>query len=612
MSTVPATKSVKFISLPWYASALLIVLPILVFAMFSRGAWLPDEPREYDIAINMLHDGNFAVPHMAGDEFLEKPPLLYWVGASVMKLTNDSILAARAQNVLWSGIVILAIGALAGRMAGAGNDTPQRRGAVSLIAALAAGTMMLLLQIEIRLSTDAPVLAATALAWLALWSAVHAEQPRDRMRWYLVLACAFAIAFFGKNIFGWVTPSVGMGAWIIWERRWRALRQPQLYIALAALIAVLAIWAVFVLQQPQGADALKVIVWDNTFGRFQSTASSSGYEFGHRNHPLKYLPSLPMFALPWTFCVIAALRWAWKELKVGGPAVSAIRFSICSFIPGILLLTVSATSRDTYYGPSVLALCPLLGVWAQQRSADRIERLWITINTFSARIAGAFLAIVALMLALLQARSPGLWHIAAGLLVVIMCWYGWKTMHLTSSTAAAAVHVPVWLAGLVALEIIAFPAIDQSQNLTRFALHAAADIQGTDTHLFCADETTRSVLDSAANVRPVNVCGDDIVRELLVHNPKQMFLAQNGLTRLSSHSQAVLQYLHATTFMQQSSKVMPAQRLEALGLRPVVEWSIPGGRSYGLYATPTAATVKDPSVISGVTPLDTDDRQNAE
>jgi 4-amino-4-deoxy-L-arabinose transferase-like glycosyltransferase len=598
--------------MPWYGCALLILIPILAFAMFSRGAWLPDEPREYDIAMNMLQDGNFAVPHMAGEAFLEKPPLLYWVAASFMKLTNDSILAARAQNILWSSIVILAVGALAGRMAEAADCDMRMQSAVSLIAALAAGTMMLLLQIEIRLSTDAPVLAATALAWLAMWSAVHAEQPRDRMRWYLILACAFAAAFFGKNIFGWVTPFVGMGAWIIWERRWRVLRQPQLYIALAVLVAVLGLWALFVLRQPQGADALKVIVWDNTFGRFQATASSSGYEFGHRNHPLKYLSSLPMFMLPWTFCVIAALRWAWTELKANGPGVSAIRFSICSFIPGIVLLTMSATSRDTYYGPSILALCPLLGVWAQQRSADRIERLWIRINTFSARLAGAFLVCAALMLAILQAQPPGLWHIVAGVVMAIACWCGWKAMRLTNATTAAAAHVPVWLCGLIALEIIAFPAIDQAQDLTPFAMHAAADIQGSEVYLFCADETTRSVLDSTAGARPKNVCGEDLVRGLLAVDSKQMFLAQSGLTRQSAQSRALLQSLHATALLRGSSKVMPAERLEALGLRPVVEWSIPGGRSYGLYAMPSVPLATNPPVVSGIAPLDTDDRQKAE
>lgn len=589
MSTALSTPSWKPTTVPWSVCALLILLPLWSFALFGRGAWMPDEPREYDIAVNMLHDGNLAVPHLAGEAFLEKPPLLYWVGASVMTLVNESILSARAQNLLWSSIVILAIGALAGRMASAsGCDRPRARDAISLVAALAAGTMMLPLRIQIWFSTDAPLLAATALAWLAAWSAIHAEDSGDRMRWYLVFAGALGVAFFTKNVFGWVTPVLGLWAWIVLEKRWRVLLQPELYVALSALLAALALWAMFVLRQPQGAEALRAIVWDNTLGRFHSTASTSGYQFGHRNHPLRYLTLLPVFVLPWTFCIIAALRWAYLQLRSGGANAGAIRFAVCAFVPGVLLLAVSATARDVYYGPSVLAMCPLLGMWAQQRNADRMERICMAINTFSTRFAGVLLIAASLVLAVLQGQSPGAWRIAVGLLIAVVCWSGWKAMQMTHPTATAVAHLPVWLVGLLAVEIVAFPAIEQTENLTPFATHAAADIRGSDTYFFCADETTRAVLDSAANVRLKNVCGDDQVRELLASNPKRMFLAQNAVTRLSSHSQAVLEYLHATTFVRAGSKVMPAQALEALGLRPRIEWSTSGGRSYGLYALPPA------------------------
>jgi hypothetical protein len=75
----------------WPAVALALLIPIWIIGLFGRGIWSPDEPREYDIAYNMLRSGDLVVPQLAGAPFVEKPPLAYWVQSASMGLFGPSI-----------------------------------------------------------------------------------------------------------------------------------------------------------------------------------------------------------------------------------------------------------------------------------------------------------------------------------------------------------------------------------------------------------------------------------------------------------------------------------------------------------------------------------------
>jgi 4-amino-4-deoxy-L-arabinose transferase-like glycosyltransferase len=569
----------------WPTLILLLLSPIWCLAIFARGAWTPDEPREYDITVNMLHDGDYAIPHLAGEPFLEKPPLLYWAGTTLMRVTGVSITAARAQNLVWCLIVCLSVGALVGSML---PETYSRRErtVASLASALCAGTMVLPFQVAIWYATDAPLLAATALAWLSAWSVAHTAGLRERLEWYLVFAAALTMAFFAKNLFGWVTPGAGLIAWLLWDRRWRILKERDLYVALLIVAALVALWIWNVAQRDAGAHDLIVLLRDNTLGRFTSDTSASGYEFGHRSHPLKFLALLPVFALPWTCCVVAALRWSWRELRQRSAHTSAIRFCLCAFAAGVVTLMLSATARDTYFAPSMLALCPLVGLWAVHAQALTADRGLLRIHRVLLLTASAVLVAVGLLIAYSEPSAWTLQRIVIALVALGVCGVGWWMTRSYFEGMPAFVHVPTWLAALLLVEVLAFPVLDASQNLPALADDIRADIGATPTVMYCADETTRAMLDATANLRLTNVCGDTQVQALLGRNPDQRFLVQTGVVRLSSRAETMLNFLKIASRVHQRDRHAPSVALESLGLRPQVEWSTPGGRSYGLYSQP--------------------------
>ena len=70
-ASIAASEQPVSASTRWPLVILLLFLPVWTIGLFHRGIWMPDEPREYDIAINMIGDHDFVVPHLAGDPFLE-------------------------------------------------------------------------------------------------------------------------------------------------------------------------------------------------------------------------------------------------------------------------------------------------------------------------------------------------------------------------------------------------------------------------------------------------------------------------------------------------------------------------------------------------------------
>ncbi len=137
----------------WILLILLALAPMWLIGTLDRGAWTPDEPREADIAWRMSVQSNWALPHLANQPFLEKPPLSYWMSAESMRLFGPSIAAARAPNLLYAAVTALAMGALGFAMDGV---------VAAIVAALVASTAITAFRVTMWLAPDACLLAGCA------------------------------------------------------------------------------------------------------------------------------------------------------------------------------------------------------------------------------------------------------------------------------------------------------------------------------------------------------------------------------------------------------------------------------------------------------------------
>jgi 4-amino-4-deoxy-L-arabinose transferase-like glycosyltransferase len=58
----------------------------LLTGLIGHDPWKPDEAYSFGLVYHILQSGDWLVPTLAGDDFLEKPPLFYWTAAILAKL----------------------------------------------------------------------------------------------------------------------------------------------------------------------------------------------------------------------------------------------------------------------------------------------------------------------------------------------------------------------------------------------------------------------------------------------------------------------------------------------------------------------------------------------
>jgi 4-amino-4-deoxy-L-arabinose transferase-like glycosyltransferase len=489
--------------LPARSLGVLIVLalaPLWLSGMFGRGLWTPDEPREADIAWRMSQQSDHTVPQLAGTPFLEKPPLSYWMSAAAISLFGDSAAGARTPNLLYAVITALAVGALALAM--------QTDAASALLAALVAASALTAFRVSTWLAPDACLLAGSALALLGAWRGYRAPAGPRKAAGYTLMHLGAAIGFMAKSAPGWLVPALALITLIVWERRWSELRRWELYAGLALQGLIIGPWVLGVARTEHGADALRALFWNNVVGRFTQVAAPAALDYttGHRNTAGKYLFELPLYLLPWTFAVAAALCRAWTRVREAGDSATAWRFALASSLPFLALLSVAATARDIYAAPALLGLAVLTGLWAgdAQRSPTRLDHLAVT----STRIlAGALGGVLVAALAVLFASGAGAPFaclaaaLAAAISTLTALMLAAQCQHRGDLQRSLAWTYTGYAAALCFTALAALPVVDRWQDLPGLARRIHADCARQTLALLDPDETTIAMLDHGFDVR---------------------------------------------------------------------------------------------------------------
>ena len=482
---------------------MLIVLalaPLWLSGMFGRGLWTPDEPREADIAWRMSQQSDHTLPQLAGTPFLEKPPLSYWMSGAAISLFGDSAAGARAPNLLYAVITALAVGALALAM--------QTDAVSALLAALVAASALTAFRVSAWLAPDACLLAGSALALLGAWRGYSAPAGARKAAGYTLMHLGAAIGFMAKSAPGWVVPALALITLIVWERRWSELRRWELYAGLALQGLIIGPWVLAVARTEHGADALRALFWNNVVGRFTRVAAPAALDYttGHHNTAGKYLFELPLYLLPWTFVVAAALWRAWTRVREAGRPATAWRFAVAASLPFLALLSVAATARDIYAAPALLGLAVLTGLWAgdAQRSPTRLDQLAVT----STRVlAGALGGVLVAALAVLFASGAGAPFaclaaaLAAAISTLSALMLAAQSQHRGDLQRSLAWTYTGYAAALCFTALAALPVVDRWQDLPGLARRIHADCAPQALALLDPDETTIAMLDHGFDAR---------------------------------------------------------------------------------------------------------------
>jgi hypothetical protein len=89
---------------------LLAVASLLLFPLLGReGLTDPDESAYAEAVREMAERGDWLVPHLYGEPFLDKPILIYWIMGASFRLLGESELAARLPSTLMAILLLLAV-----------------------------------------------------------------------------------------------------------------------------------------------------------------------------------------------------------------------------------------------------------------------------------------------------------------------------------------------------------------------------------------------------------------------------------------------------------------------------------------------------------------------
>ncbi len=310
-----------------------IGLAILAAALYlgALGAtdlWAPDEPTSGQVAREMLDTGRWVLPHLNGQYYPDKPPLLFWLIALV-SLPAGAVgsVSARLPSAV-AGIALVLI------TYEIGIRTRGRR--VALAAALILSTCWMVFDKARSAQTDLLLSACVSAAMLA---AVRVRQGGGR-----AAAAAFALAcaagLLAKGPVGAILPLGAVALWAALERERGFLGRLLDPAALLPALLVVGGWAAVaaVSGRAEGLDLLAAAE-QQTVERF--------LEGRHHLQPAHYYAgALPRGLLPWSLL----LPWVLVR-AVGGSRRSRAGPAAAWLVFVLVFFTCSAEKRDLYLLP---------------------------------------------------------------------------------------------------------------------------------------------------------------------------------------------------------------------------------------------------------------------
>lgn len=316
---------------------ILICIAWIVPGLIGHEPWKTDEAYTFGVVYDMLRGGSWLVPTLAGETFLDEPPLYYLTAALTATLASPLLPlhdGARLATGLYMALTLLFCGMAGRELHGKGN------GAVAGL--LLMGCFGLVLRGHETLTDIAP-LAGFALAYYALALAL-----RRALLGGALIGTAIGLVFLSQGVLetlivvliALLLPAVS-AAW-----RTRTYARAMLLAALVAAPLVVAWPLALHWREPTLLD-----LW------LQRDLYAS---FNHAGHDWTfYLRIMPWHSWPVWMLGLWTL-WTLRRARREQYAAPAVALPLTGFVVTLLLLVIASNARDVY----ALILLPALALLA--------------------------------------------------------------------------------------------------------------------------------------------------------------------------------------------------------------------------------------------------------
>lgn len=427
-----------------------VLIAVILFAVpgLNHGLWLPDEPRVAGICSEMARTGDFLIPHLNGEAFLEKPPL-YFAGAAlfstIMQTGNE--VPYRLASLFFG---LLAIGLTFGMAS-------RRHGRIAGV--MAAGILASswgFFRISRWILVDSALVFGVSLSLFAYLEL----QERSSVGRAVLFGAGVGLSFLAKGFVGPAMICAAIAADVIRTKDLGILSRLRPVSVLAVVCTIIAAW-IGVLFAEGGGDFVRHAIYVNNFMRF--TGAPEAASLGHHNGMFYYLDLLPEGLLPWTLLFIPALVSAVKNFR-HNPYISWV-------IGPLILLSLASTKRGIYLVPLFPAVALMVASWLKSYSGNGWGSALIKI-TWGIAVVGSLLPFAGLFLG-----TPWVGLAAGG--CSLACLLFSKAIQAPQTQASYRLRlIAVMYVGMIASTTVYFSVMTPQEDFlsfTREALTLAGD-----------------------------------------------------------------------------------------------------------------------------------------
>lgn len=322
-----------------------------------------DAAQYASIAREIFDSNSWLIVKHKGIDYLDKPPLLFWLSALSFKIFGTGHFAYRLPSILATILGLYATYALGKKLYDA------KTGQLAALL-LASSQAWILFNQDIRTDT---LLAAFSIT--AIWQLV---EYADSKKWYNFLFgfICIGLAMLAKGPLGAIVPCIALTAYWLGQKQWKNLIRPEWLLGILIVFALLSPMLIGLWLQWKW-EGIYFYFWKQSFGRLtgeNSWRNDSGAFF--------FVHSFLWSFLPWAF--IAVWAFAKRAYQFWAKGADKELLSMFGFLIPFIALSFSKYKLPHYIFPiyPFVAIIAAVEIKAMLDKGSRVLKIFSGVQLF--------------------------------------------------------------------------------------------------------------------------------------------------------------------------------------------------------------------------------------
>lgn len=321
-------------------------LPYLALAVvYATGLNLDimevDAAQYASISLEMLKSGNWLEVLDRNEDYLDKPPLLFWITALSFKLLGVGTWQYKLPSVLFSLLGIFSTFKL-------GSLLYSKK--IGHRSALILGSSIAMIMINNDVKTDTILVSSIVFS---IWMLVAAIRT-DKLKYFIGAGVGITAAMLTKGPIGLMMPALAIGGHVILKREWHSIFNLKWFISLLVVAIGLLPMCVGLYQQ-FGSEGLEFYFWTQSFGRITGESS-----WQNDTTPFFFFHVFAWSFLPWTLLGVLGIIAKLKNIKADLSKTNSEFYLISGIVLVWLALSLSKFKLPHY----IFVVYPLIAILA--------------------------------------------------------------------------------------------------------------------------------------------------------------------------------------------------------------------------------------------------------